>query len=108
MSSPDRTTKNAPIRVVIDVPAELVTELGDAAAEVAALDPKQQPLVSTETVFGLLGIDRSTGYRAIREGTFPLPIIRIGRIIRIPTVAVQRLLTLGTQQEAAPPDMEAD
>lgn len=40
----------------------------------------------------MLGETRSTLYRSIREGTFPLPIFRIGRRIRIPRRSVERLL----------------
>ncbi len=40
----------------------------------------------------MLGETRSTLYRSIKEGTFPLPIFRIGRRIRIPRRSVQRLL----------------
>ena len=51
-----------------------------------------QAVVSAEEAFKLLRIDRSTGYKSIRDGTFPLPIVRIGRIIRIPTAALVKLL----------------
>ena len=48
--------------------------------------------VSAEETFRRLGIDRTTGYRAIRAGTFPLPVIRVGRLIKVPAAALQRLL----------------
>ena len=63
-----------------------------------------RPVISAEEAFRLLDIDRSTGYKAIREGTFPVPVVRIGRLIRVPTVALNRLLNLheldteGTEQ----------
>ncbi|MDQ6741275.1 MAG: helix-turn-helix domain-containing protein [Actinomycetota bacterium] len=57
-------------------------------------DPKDRPVVSAEEAFTLLGIDRSTGYKSIRDGTFPVPVLRIGRLIRIPTVALRQLLQL--------------
>jgi predicted DNA-binding transcriptional regulator AlpA len=50
------------------------------------------PVVSAEEAFQLLCIDRTTGYKAIRDGTFPLPVVRIGRVIRIPTAALVQLL----------------
>jgi predicted DNA-binding transcriptional regulator AlpA len=69
----------------------------------------QRPVMSAEEVFAELGIDRSTGYKAIRDGTFPLPILRIGRIIRVPTVAVRRLLQLdGDVEDGGVPDKEVD
>ena len=48
--------------------------------------------VSAEEAFRLLGIDRTTGYRAIKDGTFPLPIIRVGRLLKVPSAALHRLL----------------
>jgi len=59
-----------------------------------------RPVISADEAFRLLGVDRSTGYKAIREGTFPVPIVRVGRVIRIPTVAMLRLLN--------PPETDAD
>jgi predicted DNA-binding transcriptional regulator AlpA len=57
-------------------------------------DPTDRPVLSAEEAFRELGIDRATGYRSIREGTFPLEIIRVGRVIRVPTNALRRLLQL--------------
>jgi predicted DNA-binding transcriptional regulator AlpA len=51
-----------------------------------------RPVVSAEDAFRLLHIDRTTGYKAIQNGTFPLPVVRIGRLIRIPTAALVQLL----------------
>jgi predicted DNA-binding transcriptional regulator AlpA len=56
------------------------------------LDVKTRPVVSADEAFALLEIDRSTGYKAIKDGTFPVPVLRIGRVIRIPTAALLRLL----------------
>ena len=57
-------------------------------------DAERQPVMTADEVFAELGIDRATGYKAIRDGTFPLHIVRIGRLIRIPTAAVRRLLEI--------------
>ena len=48
--------------------------------------------VSAEEAFRLLGIDRTTGYRAIKDHTFPLPVIRVGRLLKVPSIALQHLL----------------
>jgi predicted DNA-binding transcriptional regulator AlpA len=50
------------------------------------------PTISAPEAFAQLGIDRTTGYRAIKEGTFPLPVIRVGRAIRVSSAALCRLL----------------
>jgi predicted DNA-binding transcriptional regulator AlpA len=62
----------------------------------------ERPVISADEAFGILGIDRGTGYKAIREGTFPVPVLHIGRLIRIPTVGLLRLLML----DDAPPGVE--
>lgn len=52
-------------------------------------------VVSADEAFAALGLHRDVGYRAMRAGTFPLPVIRIGRAIRIPRAALDELLELG-------------
>ena len=55
-------------------------------------DPAIRPCLTADEAFAELGIDRTTGYRAIKEGTFPVPVIRVGRLIRVPTAPLRRLL----------------
>jgi excisionase family DNA binding protein len=55
-------------------------------------DPTETPVISAEEAFEYLGVDRTTGYRAIKEGRFPLPVIRVGRLIRVPTAPLVRML----------------
>lgn len=62
---------------------------------------RQRAVVSADEAFAALGIDRTTGYRAIRDGTFPLPVIRVGRQIKIPTIALRRLLLLDDSAKVA-------
>ena len=49
-------------------------------------DPATRACITADEAFAELGIDRTTGYRAIKEGTFPVP------VIRVPTAALRRLL----------------
>jgi excisionase family DNA binding protein len=51
-----------------------------------------RPLLSVEETAMLLGETRSTLYRALKAGTFPLPVFRIGGRIRIQRRAVERLI----------------
>ncbi len=51
-----------------------------------------KPLLSVEETAFLLGETRSTLYRAVKAGTLPLPVLRIGSRIRIPRQAVERLI----------------
>ena len=50
--------------------------------------------ISAEEAFRVLGIDRTTGYRAIKDDTFPLPVVRVGRLLKVPTKALRQLLML--------------
>jgi excisionase family DNA binding protein len=60
-----------------------------------------KPLLSVEETAILLGETRSTLYRAVKAGTLPLPVLRIGSRIRIPRVAVERLVA-GIDPDPAP------
>jgi excisionase family DNA binding protein len=51
-----------------------------------------KPLLSIEATANLLGGSRSTLYRAISSGRFPLPVYAIGGRMRIPRRAVERLI----------------
>lgn len=51
-----------------------------------------RPFVSVEEAALLLGEARSTVYRSVKAGTFPLPVVRIGARIRIPQTAIDRLI----------------
>jgi predicted DNA-binding transcriptional regulator AlpA len=66
--------------------------------------PDDRAVVTAEEAFDHLGIDRSTGYKAIRDGTFPVPVIRVGRLIRVPTAPLRRALHLEATTPPAPGD----
>ncbi len=53
--------------------------------------------VSVEDAGKILGIGRNTAYDAAKSGQ--LPTIRIGRKIRVPKVALERLLCGAAQKE---------
>ncbi|MGZ6609008.1 MAG: helix-turn-helix transcriptional regulator [Solirubrobacteraceae bacterium] len=98
------------IRVVVDVPSELLEQPLNATipADLQLPDANDRPVISAEEAFAALGIDRSTGYRAIRDGTFPLPVIRVGRVIRVPTIALGQLLASEPPASTDPNDGEAE
>jgi excisionase family DNA binding protein len=68
-------------------------------------DPLQARLhrltMNIDDVAPLLGINRSTAYELIRRGTFPLPVIRMGRRIVVSRKAVTDLLGDGFSGDAA-------
>ncbi|WP_423782929.1 excisionase family DNA-binding protein [Ferrimicrobium acidiphilum] len=53
---------------------------------------RPKSLLSVDEAAILLETTRSTAYRALSKGTFPLPVIRLGGRLRIPRAAVDRLL----------------
>jgi predicted DNA-binding transcriptional regulator AlpA len=65
--------------------------------------PNERAVISAEEAFMELGIDRTTGYRSIRQGTFPVEVVRVGRVIRVPTRALRRLLQLDADEPDGQP-----
>ncbi|MGP0107474.1 MAG: helix-turn-helix domain-containing protein [Acidimicrobiales bacterium] len=61
-----------------------------------------KPLLSVEETALLLGETRSTLYRAVKAGTLPLPVFRIGSRIRIPRLAVENLIAGKDPRPALP------
>ena len=49
-------------------------------------------LLSVEEAAELLDTSRATLYRAIKRGDLPLPLFTIGRRLRIPRAAIERVL----------------
>lgn len=57
-------------------------------AELSALPP----LVDVPTAARALGIGRGLAYALVRSGSWPTPILRMGKLIRIPTAPLVRLV----------------
>jgi hypothetical protein len=51
----------------------------------------------------LLGIGRTHAYTLEATGQFPVPVLRLGRVIRVPTAPLLDLLGLPVASPAAPP-----
>jgi len=61
------------------------------------LDPSTLgPVVDLVTAAELLGIGRTAGYQLVRDNQLPVPVLRIGRLIRVPTAPLLQLLGLTT------------
>jgi predicted DNA-binding transcriptional regulator AlpA len=56
--------------------------------DIAALGPT----VDLATAATMLGIGRTVSYELVRTGQFPVRILRIGRLIRVPTAPLLQLL----------------
>jgi len=50
------------------------------------------PVLDLLTAAGLLGVGRTTAYESVRTGRWPTPVVRLGRMIRIPTAPLMELL----------------
>jgi predicted DNA-binding transcriptional regulator AlpA len=49
-------------------------------------------VVDLTTAAGVLGIGRTCAYELVRTGAWPTPVLRVGRLIRIPTTPLWDLL----------------
>lgn len=70
------------------------TPIEQARTAVAGIvpDPSTHPTMKVEHAAAVLGISRNAAYEAVKRGE--LPSIRLGRSIRIPTLAITRMLEL--------------
>lgn len=53
------------------------------------------PTVDLPTAACLLGIGRTSAYLLVRTGRWPTPVLRLGRLIRVPTAPLLELLATG-------------
>jgi predicted DNA-binding transcriptional regulator AlpA len=56
------------------------------------MEDNERLTVDAPVAFRILGISRNTGYSLIQRGQFPLPVVKAGRRLLIPKVAIERLL----------------
>lgn len=57
------------------------------------------PTIDLLTAAGLLGVGRTAAYRLVREGRWPTPVVRAGRLIRVPTAPLLAAIGLTTVAE---------
>lgn len=63
--------------------------------DTAIPDPEVEPTIELWPRAGrALGYGRSTAYAAVRDGTFPVPLIHVGNKIRVPTARLRGYLGL--------------
>jgi predicted DNA-binding transcriptional regulator AlpA len=56
---------------------------------------KVPALLDVSDAAGLLGIGRTLAYELVRTGQWPTPVIRVGRLIRIPSRPLYELIATG-------------
>lgn len=62
------------------------------------------PAVDVPTAAEILGVGRSCAYELVRSGQWPTPVLRLGRLIRVPTAP---LLNMVRADGNAEPDDDA-
>jgi len=66
--------------------------------DASGIDVRRLPVVvDLPTAARLLGIGRTSAYELVRTGRWPTPVIRAGRLIRVPTAPLLVLLCLAEQ-----------
>lgn len=65
------------------------------------------PAIDLMTAAALLGIGRTAAYQLVRAGKWPTPVVRLGKLIKIPTAPLLELLGL-SQAEAAVVQFQAN
>ena len=50
------------------------------------------PVVDVATAAAVLGVGRTAAYELIRLGRWPTPVLRLGKLIRIPTAPLLELV----------------
>jgi hypothetical protein len=58
------------------------------------------PTLDLATAASILGIGRTASYRLVRDGQFPVPVLHVGRLIRVPTAPLIALLGLSPAADA--------
>lgn len=53
------------------------------------------PVVDVPTAAAVLGIGRTAAYELIRTGEWPTPVLRLGKLIRIPSGPLLELVQVG-------------
>lgn len=67
----------------------------DVATQVRVRDLADlPPVIDVATAAAVLGIGRTSAYQLIRTGEWPTPVLHLGKLIRVPTGPLLRLLDL--------------
>ena len=68
----------------------------------SALDPavRLPAVLDLVEAAALLGVGRTTAYRLVHDDQWPTPVLRLGRLIKIPTQPLLELLAGATRETA--------
>jgi len=59
------------------------------------------PVVDLRTAADLLGMGQSAAYELVRSGDWPTPVLRLGRMIKVPSAPLLTLVGLEDARRAA-------
>lgn len=63
--------------------------------------PSPALTISINEAADLLGISRNTGYRLVKAGEFPVPVLRIGAQMKVSRRAIEEFVACVTQPDAS-------
>ncbi|MFB6989127.1 DNA-binding protein [Streptomyces sp. NPDC056304] len=78
-----------------------MTHIADAAALTTRELLDLPPTVDVETAGRALGLGRTYAYRLARSGEFPCQVVRTGRLFRVVTADLRRVLMVSSPQDTA-------
>jgi excisionase family DNA binding protein len=90
---------------IISTSSSMLTSSRAAAQAGLAPDAPLPSVLDLPQAAKLLGLGRTTAYRLVHDQQWPTPVLRLGRLIKIPT---QPLLDLLAGAPRNPPDVEDD
>lgn len=60
------------------------------------------PVLDVPTAAAVLGVGRTLAYELVRTGQWPSPVLRLGRLVKIPSAPLLRLLDQPADGDAQP------
>jgi excisionase family DNA binding protein len=54
-------------------------------------------LLDVPTAARVLGVGRTAAYRMVSDGSWPTPVVRVGRKVKVPTLPLLSLLGIGRE-----------
>jgi hypothetical protein len=63
-----------------------------ATLHMTEADVRSLPVVDVPTAAAVLGIGRTAAYELIRSGKWPTPVLRLGKLIRVPSAPLLDLV----------------
>lgn len=61
------------------------------------------PVIDISTACRVLGLGRSAAYELVRTGQWPTPVLRLGRLIKVPSAPLLELLGVPTPKHGGTP-----